>query len=55
MAVPSALSQVGYEPWHDNRGIVWMRNCLFRRLAELQPEVVCHVNLALISPPADSA
>ena len=25
-----------------------MRNCPFRRLAELQPEVVCHMNLALI-------
>ena len=24
------------------------RNCPFRHLAELQPEVVCHMNLALI-------
>lgn len=46
--VQSALSQYGFEPWHDEEGAVRMRNCPFRRLAELRPEVVCHMNLALI-------
>ena len=44
----SALSEHGFEPCHDDAGTVRMRNCPFRRLAELQPEVVCHMNLALI-------
>jgi len=48
LALESALSEHGFEPWHDDHGTVRMRNCPFRRLAELQPEVVCHMNLALI-------
>jgi predicted ArsR family transcriptional regulator len=48
LALQSALSEHGYEPWYDDAGILRMRNCPFRRLAELQPEVVCHMNLALI-------
>jgi predicted ArsR family transcriptional regulator len=48
LALESALSEHGFEPWHDDRGIVRMRNCPFRHLAELQPEVICHMNLALI-------
>ena len=46
--VDSALSHHGFEPWHDEEGTVRMRNCPFRRLAERRPEVVCHMNLALI-------
>jgi predicted ArsR family transcriptional regulator len=48
LALLAALSEHGFEPWHDDRGTVRMRNCPFRRLAELQPQVVCHMNLALI-------
>lgn len=48
LALESALSERGFEPWRDDAGIVRMRNCPFRRLAELQPEVVCHMSLALI-------
>jgi predicted ArsR family transcriptional regulator len=48
LALESALSELGFEPWHDDHGTVRTRNCPFRRLAELQPEVVCHMNLALI-------
>jgi predicted ArsR family transcriptional regulator len=44
----SALSELGYEPWHDDAGTTRMRSCPFHHLAELQPEVVCHMNLALI-------
>ena len=48
LALESALSEHGFEPWHDDAGTVRMRNCPFRRLAERQPEVVCDMNLALI-------
>jgi predicted ArsR family transcriptional regulator len=47
-ALENALSEHGFEPWHDDAGTVRMRNCPFRHLALLQPEVVCHMNLALI-------
>jgi predicted ArsR family transcriptional regulator len=48
LALQSALAERGYEPRYDDAGTLRMRNCPFRRLAELQPEVVCHMNLALI-------
>lgn len=48
LVMESILSEHGYEPWHDEHGTVRMRNCPFRRLAELRPEVVCTMNLALI-------
>jgi predicted ArsR family transcriptional regulator len=48
LALGSALSEYGFEPWRDDAGTVRMRNCPFRHLALLQPEVVCHMNLALI-------
>ena len=44
----SALSERGYEPLHDDAGTLRMHNCPFRHLAEVQPKVVCHMNLALI-------
>jgi predicted ArsR family transcriptional regulator len=44
----STLSEHGFEPRQDDCGTVRMRNCPFRRLAELRPEVVCQMNLALI-------
>jgi predicted ArsR family transcriptional regulator len=47
-ALEVALAERGYEPRHDEAGVVRMRNCPFRRLAELEPEVICHMNLALI-------
>jgi predicted ArsR family transcriptional regulator len=48
LALQNVLSQHGFEPRHDDAGTVRMRNCPFRGVAELQPEVVCHMNLALI-------
>jgi predicted ArsR family transcriptional regulator len=48
LALADALAERGYEPWQDTAGAVRMRNCPFRRLAQLRPEVVCHMNLALI-------
>lgn len=50
-----ALSERGYEPWHDGSGHVRLRNCPFRRLAQLRPEVVCRMNLALIQGMAEGA
>ena len=47
-ALEGALTEHGFEPWQDDHGTVRMRNCPFRHLAEMQPEVVCHMNLALI-------
>ena len=48
LALESALAEHGFEPWHDDHGTVRLRNCPFRRLAEMHPEVVCHMTLALI-------
>ena len=48
LALEPALSECGFEPWRDDHGTVRMRNCPFRRLVELQPDVVCQMNLALI-------
>jgi predicted ArsR family transcriptional regulator len=48
LALEGALSEHGFEPRYDDHGTVRMRNCPFRLLAEMQPEVVCHMNLALI-------
>ncbi len=47
-ALEGALLQHGFEPWRDDHGTVRMRNCPFRRLAEMQPEVICHMSLALV-------
>jgi len=47
-AVESVLSEHGYEPCQDQAGTIRLRNCPFRQLAELEPELVCHMNLALI-------
>lgn len=44
----STLSERGYEPLRDDAGTLRMHNCPFRHLAELQPKVICHMNLALI-------
>jgi predicted ArsR family transcriptional regulator len=48
LVVERTLAERGFEPWHDERGTIRMRNCPFRRLAELRPDVVCPMNLALV-------
>ena len=48
LALEGALSEHGFEPWHDDHGTVRMRNCPFRGLVEMRHEVVCRMNLALI-------
>ncbi len=47
-AVEGVLREHGFEPWHDEDGVVRLRNCPFRSLAEQHPETVCGMNLALI-------
>ena len=48
LALEGALSEHGFEPWHDDHGTIRMRNCPFRGLADMQPEVICQMNRALI-------
>jgi predicted ArsR family transcriptional regulator len=44
----TALTEHGYEPDQDATGTIRMRNCPFRHLAELDPGLICQMNLALI-------
>jgi predicted ArsR family transcriptional regulator len=46
--VESALTQQGYEPSRDGDGVIRLRNCPFRQLAERHRDVVCGMNLALV-------
>lgn len=46
--VETALRDHGFEPWHDERGTVQLRNCPFHSLATLHPDMVCGMNLALM-------
>ncbi len=47
-AAEDALRAHGFEPWHDEDGIVRLRNCPFHHLATQHTEIVCGMNLALI-------
>jgi predicted ArsR family transcriptional regulator len=42
------LQARGYEPVHDEDGVVRLRNCPFHAVAQRHPEVVCEMNLALL-------
>jgi predicted ArsR family transcriptional regulator len=46
--VDAVLRERGFEPWHDEAGVVRLRNCPFRSLAERHPGVICGMNLALM-------
>jgi predicted ArsR family transcriptional regulator len=46
--VEEVLADRGYEPFHDNDGMVRLRNCPFDRLADSHRERVCGMNLALL-------
>ncbi len=43
-----ALARLGYEPRHDDGGVIRLRNCPFHQLAEQHRDVVCGMNLGLI-------
>jgi predicted ArsR family transcriptional regulator len=47
-AMESALREHGFEPWHDQAGTIWLRNCPFHRLAAEHRELTCGMNLALV-------
>ena len=42
------LEERGYEPVHDEHGVVRLRNCPFHAVAQRHPEIVCKMNLALL-------
>jgi predicted ArsR family transcriptional regulator len=44
----SVLAGQGYEPRRDEAGIIRLRNCPFRQLAEQHRDIVCGMNLGLI-------
>jgi predicted ArsR family transcriptional regulator len=48
-ALQVALARHGFEPWSAADGTIRLRNCPFHQLATLHPELVCGMNLALIS------
>ncbi len=39
----------GYEPFNDEPDVLRLRNCPFHAVAQRHPEVVCQMNLALLS------
>ncbi len=43
------LREHGYEPWQDGEGTIRLHNCPFHQLAAGHPELVCGMNLALIT------
>ncbi|MEO6126089.1 MAG: transcriptional regulator [Ilumatobacteraceae bacterium] len=47
------LSEQGFEPVEDDDGTVLLRNCPFHLLAQHQTELVCGMNLCLISAALD--
>lgn len=47
-ALESALRGHGFEPWRDESGTVQLRNCPFRSLAAVHPDMVCGMNHALM-------
>jgi predicted ArsR family transcriptional regulator len=53
-ALEVALARHGFEPWRAEDGTVRLRNCPFHQLAALHPELVCGMNLALLSGLIDS-
>jgi predicted ArsR family transcriptional regulator len=48
-AVQTALADHGFEPWRDEDGTIRLRNCPFHQLAAAHTDLVCGMNLALIS------
>ena len=49
LALRAVLAEHGFEPYEDDDGPVRLRNCPFHQLAEEDPEVVCGMNLELIT------
>jgi predicted ArsR family transcriptional regulator len=47
-ALEEVLAERGYEPFHDEDGVIRLRNCPFDRLADAHRQMVCGMNLALL-------
>lgn len=47
-ALEEVLVERGYEPFHDEEGVIRLRNCPFDRLADSHRQMVCGMNLALL-------
>jgi predicted ArsR family transcriptional regulator len=45
----AVLSEHGYEPVRSEDGTIWLRNCPFHGLAQRHRDVVCRMNLGLVS------
>lgn len=54
LALRTALREQGFEPVQAADGTVELRNCPFHRLATLHTDMVCGMNLALISGLVDA-
>ncbi|HTW02827.1 MAG TPA: transcriptional regulator [Streptosporangiaceae bacterium] len=52
-ALQAVLREHGFEPWQDQDGAVYLRNCPFHQLASRHPRLVCGMNLALIGGMVD--
>jgi predicted ArsR family transcriptional regulator len=53
-ALEEVLTERGYEPFHDEDGVIRLRNCPFDRLADAHRQTVCGMNLALLEQAAAS-
>jgi predicted ArsR family transcriptional regulator len=47
--VEALLRARGYEPFRDDDGVLRLRNCPFHAVAQRHPDIVCDMNLALLS------
>lgn len=54
-AVTGALGDLGYEPVTSPDGTVVLRNCPFHQLARRHTELVCGMNLCLVTAALDAA
>jgi len=52
-ALQAVLRGHGFEPWQDEDGAVYLRNCPFHQLAAQHPGLVCGMNLELIGGMVD--
>lgn len=48
-ALLDCLTRQGFEPYDDGEGVVRLRNCPFHRLVRDHTELVCGMNVALLS------
>jgi predicted ArsR family transcriptional regulator len=54
-AVVEALSELGFEPREEGDGTVVLRNCPFHQLAKLHTDLICGMNLCLVSAAVEGA